>query len=107
MARGSTAKENITKRLAAAFGEDLIGEYDKKIYVWADDGGERVQIAISMTCPKAPIEVATNVTADLGDWDFSGTPKAPPAIAVSSAPPAEITEQEIENLNTLLAKLGL
>ena len=106
MARGSTAKENIIKQLATAFGEAYIGEYDKKVYLWADDGGEKVQIAISMTCPKVPIVVDNTVSTDDGDWDFSDTPKTP-IIAVSSAPPAEITEQEMENLNTLLAKLGL
>lgn len=106
MPRGSLAKENIVKQLAAAFGEAYIGEYDKKVYLWADDGGEKVQIAISMTCPKVPIVVDNTVSTDDGDWDFSDTPKTP-IIAVSSAPPAEITEQEMENLNTLLAKLGL
>lgn len=106
MPRGSIAKENIVKQLATAFGEAYIGEYDKKVYLWADDGGEKVQIAISMTCPKVPIVVDNTVSTDDGDWDFSDTPKTP-TIAVSSAPPAEITEQEMENLNTLLAKLGL
>lgn len=106
MPRGSLAKENIVKQLATAFGEAYIGEYDKKVYLWADDGGEKVQIAISMTCPKVPIVVDNTVSTDDGDWDFSDTPKTP-IIAVSSAPPAEITEQEMENLNTLLAKLGL
>ena len=106
MARGSIAKENIVKQLATAFGEAYIGEYDKKVYLWADDGGEKVQIAISMTCPKVPIVVDNTVSTDDGDWDFSDTPKTP-IVAVSSAPPAEITEEEMENLNTLLAKLGL
>ena len=41
----------ITK-LKEAFGENYIAEVDKKHYVWADDAGERVQIAISLTCPK-------------------------------------------------------
>ena len=46
MARGSIAKESVVKKIAAEFGADFIGEYDKKVYVWANDGGERVQIAI-------------------------------------------------------------
>lgn len=107
MARGNEAKEKLINKFIKALGENFIGCYDKKYYFVEEENGEKVQIAISMTCPKTPIEVDTNVTTDLSDWDFSDTPKAPPVIAVSSAPPAEITEQEIENLNTLLAKLGL
>ena len=38
MAKGAVAKENVTKILAEAFGSNFIGEYDKKIYVWANDG---------------------------------------------------------------------
>lgn len=33
MAKGSIAKEVITKKLKEAFGSDFIGEVDKKIYV--------------------------------------------------------------------------
>ena len=106
MAKGANAKLAVINKLAEAFGNDYIGEYDKKQYVWANDGGERVQIAISLTCPKNPIEVA-NVTDDGGDWDFSDSkPKAAP-VAVSNAAPAEITEQEQQNIADLMARLGL
>jgi hypothetical protein len=106
MAKGSIAKDTVIKKIAAAFGEDYIGEYDKKQYVWANDGGERVQIAISLTCPKTPIEIATNLVEDGGDWDFSDEPKTN-VIAVSNAAPAEITEQEKQNIADLMARLGL
>lgn len=107
MARGSLAKENITKILADAFGSNFIGEFDKKIYVYANDGGEMVQIAISLTCPKNPIQVDTSVTTDAGDWDFSDNPKVNTTVAVANATPAEITEDEKENIAALMAKLGL
>jgi hypothetical protein len=42
MAKGSVAKINVIDKIRAAFGSDFIGEYDKKIYVWAEDGGEKV-----------------------------------------------------------------
>jgi hypothetical protein len=108
MARGSVAKENVAKILSEAFGQNWIGEYDKKYYVWANDGGERVQIAISLTCPKTFIEVdtAASVSAS-GDWDFSDTPKPSGPIAVANAAPAEITEEEKENIAALMARLGL
>ena len=107
MARGSLAKENITKILAEAFGSNFIGEYDKKIYVYANDGGEMVQIAISMTCPKNPIQVDTSVTTTSGDWDFSDNPKMNTTVAVANAGPAEITAEEKANIADLMAKLGL
>ena len=69
MAKGATAKINVTKKIIEAFGSDFVTEQDKKLYVWADDGGERVQIAISMTCPKAPVG-AMNVTSSAGGLDF-------------------------------------
>lgn len=105
MARGTIAKERVEKKIAEAFGEDWIGIHDKKLYIWANDGGERVQIAISLTCPKTPIQVENGNTDANGDWDFSDTPKM--NVAVSAAEPAEITEEEVENLQKLLEKLGL
>ena len=107
MAKGATAKENITKILAEAFDSNFIGEYDKKIYVWANDGGEMVQIAISLTCPKNPIQVDTSVPTSTGDWDFSDNPKINTTVAVANAAPAEITAEEKANIADLMAKLGL
>ena len=103
--RGSIAKENVVKKIAEVFGADYCGDHDKKVYVWANDGGERIQVAISMTCPKSPVIFDATID-DGGDWDFSDTPKSTP-VAVSSAAPAEITEQETENIATLLARLNL
>ena len=106
-AKGTLAKENVVKILSDAFGSNFIGEFDKKIYVWANDGGEMVQIAISLTCPKVPIQVDTTATTATGDWDFSDSPKMNTTIAVANAAPAEITEEEKENIATLMARLGL
>ena len=106
MAKGSIAKSNVVNKIAEAFGSDYIGTYDKKEFVWANDGGERVQIAISLTCPKNPIEVA-NVTDDGGDWDFSDSKPKASAVAVTNAAPAEITDAEKRNIAELLLKLGI
>lgn len=54
--RGSIAKQNIINKLQQSFGDNFIGEKaDKRIYVLADDGGTKVQIAISLACPKTQI----------------------------------------------------
>jgi hypothetical protein len=65
-----------------------------------------VQIAISLTCPKNPIEIA-DVTDDGGDWDFSDSTPKIAAVAVTNAEPAEITEDEKKNIADLMARLGL
>lgn len=106
MAKGTIAKENVIKKIAEAFGTNFIGEHDKKIYVWVNDGGEQVQIAISLTCPKNPIQVATNISTD-ENWDFSDSSPVNTTIAINNAPPAEITEEEKINIANLMEKLGL
>ena len=106
-AKGTLAKENVVKILSQAFGDNFIGEFDKKVYVYANDGGEMVQIAISLTCPKNPIQVDTSVTTTTGDWDFSDNPKINTTVAVANAAPAEITAEEKANIADLMAKLGL
>ena len=108
MAKGTVAKENVEKKIAAAFGENYIGTFDKKIYVMANDGGEMCQIAISLTCPKTP--VAANGFVTTGDYDFSDAPT--PVITATSTTvepkkSVEISQEEQESLADLLAKFGL
>ena len=107
MAKGAIAKEEVVKKISEAFGSNFIGEFDKKVYVWANDGGEQVQIAISLTCPKNPIQVDASISLDDGDFDFTDDAPKTPKVAVSAAPPAEITEEEKKNIAELMAKLGL
>lgn len=104
MAKGSVAKINVIDKIRAAFGSDFIGEYDKKIYVWAEDGGEKVQIALSLTCPKTPVMVADAPVS--GDFNFEDDA---PATVVAAAPfqPAEITDEERARVNDMMARLGL
>ena len=53
-----------------------------------------VQIAISMTCPKTPFTTEDNFpTKDLRDLDVFK--------------PAEITNEELDNVRTLIKELGL
>ena len=106
MAKGNIAKENLINKIIENLGEFYLGTYDKKYYFVMPENGEKVQIAISMTCPKTPVEFAA-ISDDGGDWDFSDSkPKVAP-IAVSNAAPAEITEAEKQNIADLMARLGL
>lgn len=104
MAKGSNAKIAVQNKIALAFGADYIGEQDKKIYVWADDGGERVQIAISMTCPKNPIAVENEVAHTAWDWSEDAVVTNTPTEAFK---PAEITEEEKARIADMMNRLNL
>ena len=104
-AKGTIGKQNVIAKIAEAFGKDYIGEHDKKIYVWTQENGERIQIAISMTCPKTMIDVGdanAEVEVPGGDFDWSMDTPAPPKPA-----PAEISQEEKDTVAELMAKLGL
>ena len=105
MAKGSIAKQVVADKIKAAFGQDWIGEDDKKYYVWAVENGERVQIAISMTCPKVQVEIAAPTTA-AGDFNFEDDAPAAPVVATGFAP-AEITDEERNNIVEMMKALGL
>lgn len=100
MARGNDAKNYVINKIKEAFGDDYVAEVDKKIYVWGQEGGEKIQVAISLTCPKTPIEVGTPKPVVLNFEDTGVTPIQTPA-------PAEITEKEKAAVQELLARLGL
>jgi hypothetical protein len=104
MARGTIAKQNVVNQLQSAFGQNWIGEYDKKYYVWSQENGERIQIAISLTCPKVPVEVSNAPIA--GDFNFEDD--APGVVvAAGGYQPAEITDEERDRVRDLMRTLGL
>lgn len=104
MARGNDAKEYVVKKMAETFGDAWIGEYSKKYYVWSQENGERIQIAISLTCPKVPVEISTS--AQTGDFNFEDD--APGVVvAAGGFQPAEITDEERDRVRDLMRTLGL
>ena len=92
--KGTQAKENVKKNIIESFNKDYIGENNNKLYVLADDGGQKVQIAISLTCPKVGLDIEGK-----GFVDDIGTYTGEPVI--------EITPEEEENIQTLIKKLNL
>lgn len=101
--KGTVAKEKVTKIIADAFGADYIGEFDKKLYVWADDGSGKIQVSIALTCPKVyrGVEETTAPEMNFDDED-SPTPAGKETFKA-----AEITQEEQDTLADLMAKLGL
>ena len=103
MAKGNVAKSKIAEKIKNLYGTDYVGESGGKYYVYENDGGEKIQIAISLTCTKNPIG-AVDMSNSFGDGlDF----EAEPVLAQTKFEPAEITEQEKDNLKALMDRLGL
>ena len=101
-AKGQMAKDKVFAALAEAFGPDWLGVVDKKGYLWVKEGGEKLQIAVSLTVPKNPVGVVNTTSG--GGFDFSDEA---PVIAPTKFEPAEITQEEQDNIATMMARLGL
>ena len=106
MARGNEAKDNLINQFIKAAGDNYLGTYDKKYYFLANEGGEKIQVAVTLTCPKTAIEFAVVAEPD-GDWDFTDDAPKTASTLITNAPPAEITETEIANIAEMMKKLGL
>lgn len=103
MAKGAIAKENVGKILAQAFGANYVGEYDKKHYVWADENGEKIQVAITLTCPKTPVGSSETIKTSVG---LNFEDDNPPSTA-STFVAAEITDEEKKNIEEMIKRLDL
>jgi hypothetical protein len=107
MARGSVAKNNITEKLKNFFGVDFAGEADRKLYVWADDGGEKVQIAITLTCPKVNVDFGDNAGGFIEAGPATETVAPYVGKRITAEPIVEMTPEEEKNIADLIKKLGL
>lgn len=101
MAKGAEAKAGVIKKIAAAFGNDFIGEFEKKVYVWSTENGEPIQVALALTCPKVPVgTINQSPTQDFENPTISSA-------APTSFEPAEYTQQERKTVEELMSALGL
>ena len=101
--KGAIAKENVINKISEAFGSDFIGVVDKKVYVWTEENGERVQISLSLTCPKNIVGTYTGtpVVVAVGDKiDFED-----PISPVQQS--TDILEDEQKTIEDLMKRLGL
>ena len=105
MAKGQLAKDYVENKIKEAFGVDYIATIDKKIYVNGYENGEKVQVALAMTCPKTPVGTAVVSTGSRdGGMDFENMTVSTVATGFQ---PAEITETEKKNIADLMSRLGL
>ena len=97
-AKGTIEKEKVIKKIEQTFGSDYIGIYDKKIYLWSEENGEKIQIALTLTCPKNLIEANSfDDKESVSELNFEDPSQKLPII----------NEEERENINKLMQKLGL
>ena len=92
MAKGTIAKEAITKKLLEVFEGSFINE--KEIRIPFVENGETVQIKVALTCAKVNIEGGTGVTAA-------------DAAPVVNPENRKITSEEIADVKDIVSKLGL
>lgn len=96
--KGTTAKENIAKKIIEIFGQENVREYNKKLYInTADSDGTPVQVCITMSCPKVAIdfmEAANSMKNVIADCDNAGTA-------------SQISTEELEKVADLFNKLGI
>ena len=103
MAKGNIAKESLINKIIENLGEFYLGVYDKKYYFAMPENGEKIQVAISMTCPKNPVAVVNTSPSDELNFEDDSSFELHP----TKFEPAEITPEEKETVNDLLKKLGL
>ena len=102
--RGSLAKSEVIKKIIDAFGDSYIGEFSGKQYVWANDGGQKVQIAIALTCPKTNVGDATpDRTSNVLDFENMNAAD----VCNTTRRNVEITEDEKAHIQKLMAELNL
>ena len=103
MARGAQAKSKVEQIISSAFKDNFLGIYDKKLYVQAEENGEMVQIAISLTCPKTPVVVSEKPLIFDNKLNFEDGATIIPHPQVQT----EISDEERQTVKELMERLGL
>ena len=106
-AKGSIAKAEIMSTILATFPNSFAFNDGKEVRINYTENGELVQIKVTLTAAKVPVEVdvpaATVTSAAAGDIDDVPFPISTPAEKV----PDEPTDEEKERLTSLLKALNL
>lgn len=99
MARGAESKTSVTNKILEMFEGAFV--YGKEIRIPMTENGERVEIKVALTCAK------TNVGGDTEPSAFAEqpatAPKTIPVFTTLTAP----TEEEKQNIQDLMNKLGI
>ena len=101
MAVGEEAKTKLINKIIEALGDSYIGCVDKKYYFISYENGSEKQVAISLTCPKAPVAVSAKPVVRSGGIDFEAEP-----VLVAPAN-VEVSEEERQTVADMMRRLGL
>lgn len=102
MAKGQESKSIITKKILDTFSGSFLYNDGKEIRIPLIEGGEEIQIKVTLTCAKENVTVGAD-SAMPGDFPAPKT-QAPTPI---STEPVKVTDAEKANVAQLLASLGL
>lgn len=91
-ARGSIAKQEITKKILETFDGSFINE--KEIRIPFEENGEVIQIKVNLTCAKVNVECG----------ETTSVASTEPAVPTQKV---EVTEEEKENVQRLMDHLSL
>lgn len=101
MAKGAIAKQEIANKILQAFpGTSFLYNDGKEVRINTTENGENIQIKVTFTLSKIPVENGAAGTASVENDNAV-------SFADNGAEPAEPTEEEKERLKTLLEKLGI
>ena len=104
MAKGAVAKQEIGAKILECFEGAFYYNNGKELRIPWNENGVEVQIKIAMTCAK------DNVSADGEEVSRPAAVASETALSSSFPAPhkkAEVTEEEKENVESLLKALGL
>lgn len=101
-ARGSEAKEFITKKLLETFDGSFLYNNGKEIRIPVTENGENLQIKIALTCAKTNVEQGEDTALPGAIESNQNTLQSATTSTI-----AEPTEEEKRNVSELIAKLGL
>lgn len=107
-ARGTLAKQVLINKIIAAMPDEYVGMADNKYYFSLPENGSKVQVCISMTCPKAELDPTSGLkkTKDEGInfAEFAETPVKP--IGSTKKAAVQPQDDELDNKKKLLSALG-
>ena len=109
MSKGSKSKQEITQKILEIFSDAFIYNGGKEIRIPYIEDSENIQIKCVLTCAKVAVspddEGALPGAKPKNTFDIAEG--AGPSFESTDQPPLEATEQEKENIASLMASLGL
>ena len=110
--KGAQLKNEITQKILATFPGSFLYNDGKEIRIDGMEAGERIQIKVTLTTSKTPVDSEDGTITVMSSSDspikvsFEGASEVK-VIAPNEKLPIEPTEEEKARLKTLLEGLGL